>query len=467
MSSIIQKKLNILNIGSPLFKDILTAKQIPVTSLDWKPIAGGNAKHIAALEKIENSEKVKKSNQLAIEKLLASQPILSGMALAGEVIPGMTKKTILHAGPPITWKKMSGPLQAAVLGALVFEGLAKNLDEAERVVTAGGIIFDSCNDHQTVGPMAGVTSYSMPVFIVENSTYKNQSFSIMNEGLGKVLRYGANSKEVIEKLHWMKDTLYPILKEAIKKTEAINLKVLISQALHMGDECHNRNKAATSLFIRAILPGLLSVNAKKEKLKSVIDFLNSNDHFFLNLSMAAAKSCLDAASNIKYSTLVTVMSRNGTEFGIQISGLGNKWFTGPANFIKGLLFPGYTQDDCNLDMGDSAITETFGIGGFAMAASPAVVQFVGGVVEDALQYTTSMYAITMTENSLFSIPNLNFRGAPTGIDLKKVIELDSVPVINTGIAHKKPGIGMVGAGIVHPPKICFEKALEEFMKSWK
>ena len=461
--SLTEKKLNILNIGSPLFKDVLEARQVPVTALDWKPIAGGNAEHISALELLENDPRVKAANQEAVEKLLSSQPLLISMALAGEVIPQMTKNTILHAGPPISWNKMSGPLRAAILGAIVFEGLANDLEEAEIKVNAGEFIFDSCNNHQAVGPMAGVTSYSMPVFIVENSTYKNQAFCNMNEGLGKVLRYGANSPEVITKLQWMKNILYPTLKEALAKSEAINLKILISQALHMGDECHNRNKAATSLFIRTLLPSLLAIDVKKDQLKEVIEFLNSNDHFFLNLSMAASKACLDAARNIKHSTLVTVMSRNGTEFGIQISGLGDKWFTGPANFIKGLLFPEYTQDDCNPDIGDSAITETFGIGGFAMAASPAIVQFVGGDVDDALQYSLSMYKITLAENSLFSIPNLNFRGSPTGIDLQKVIASNCLPVINTGIAHKKPGIGMVGAGVVHPPKICFEKALTEFM----
>jgi hypothetical protein len=460
---ITQKKLNILNIGSPLFKEILEARQVQVTNLDWKPIAGGNAEFIAAIELLENDPRVKIANQKAVEKLLSSQPMLIGMALAGEVIPNMTKNTILHAGPPISWEKMSGPLRGAILGAVVFEGLAQDLMEAEKKVNAGDFVFDSCNNHQAVGPMAGVTSYSMPTFIVENVTYKNQAFCIMNEGLGKVLRFGANSAEVIARLRWMKDVLYPTLKQAIAESGPINLKILISQALHMGDECHNRNKAATSLFIRTLLPSFLAIDVEKNQLKEVMEFLNSNDHFFLNLSMAASKACLDAARGIKHSTLVTVMSRNGTEFGIQISGLGDRWFTGPANFVKGLLFPGYSAEDCNPDMGDSAITETFGIGGFAMAASPAIVQFVGGEVEDALQYTTSMYKITLAENSLFSIPNLNFRGSPTGIDLLKVIARDCLPVINTGIAHKESGIGMVGAGVVHPPKICFEKALQEFM----
>jgi hypothetical protein len=460
---IIQTKLDILNIGSPLFKENLEAQHAKVTHLDWKPVAGGNSEFIPYLESMENDSKIKEANKLAIDNLLSSQAFLTDMMLAGDVIPNFDKNTILHAGPPISWDKMSGPLRAAILGAIVFEELAISLDEAEQKVLNNEFIFDSCHNHSTVGPMAGVTSYSMPVFIVENKTHNNKAFCTINEGLGKVLRYGANSKEVITKLQWIKNTLYPILKKAIKQGPLINLNTLISQALHMGDECHNRNKAATSLFIRTILPSLLEVDEDNKKTKEVVDFLNSNDHFFLNLSMAAAKACMDAAHNIPNSTLVTAMSRNGTEFGIKISGLGDQWFTGPANYVKGLLFPGYTDDDCNPDIGDSAITETFGIGGFAMASAPAIVQFVGGSVEDALRYSNLMYNITLTENNTFSIPNLNFRGSPTGIDLKKVIELDILPVINTGIAHKKPGIGMVGAGVVYPPKICFEKAFKAFV----
>ncbi|MFT6128168.1 MAG: hypothetical protein ACJAX3_002114 [Patiriisocius sp.] len=460
---IIQTKLDILNIGSPLFKENLEAQHAKVTHLDWKPVAGGNSEFIPYLESMENDSKIKEANKLAIDNLLSSQAFLTDMMLAGDVIPNFDKNTILHAGPPISWDKMSGPLRAAILGAIVFEELAISLDEAEQKVLNNEFIFDSCHNHSTVGPMAGVTSYSMPVFIVENKTHNNKAFCTINEGLGKVLRYGANSKEVITKLQWIKNTLYPILKKAIKQGPLINLNTLISQALHMGDECHNRNKAATSLFIRTILPSLIEVDEDNKKIKEVIDFLNSNDHFFLNLSMAAAKACMDAAHNIPNSTLVTAMSRNGTEFGIKISGLGDQWFTGPANYVKGLLFPGYTDDDCNPDIGDSAITETFGIGGFAMASAPAIVQFVGGSVEDALRYSNLMYSITLTENNTFSIPNLNFRGSPTGIDLKKVIELDILPVINTGIAHKKPGIGMVGAGVVYPPKICFEKAFKAFV----
>jgi hypothetical protein len=407
---------------------------------------------------------VDQANDTAVKKLMAGKPVLIGMGLAGDVIPNMTPNTILHAGPPITWEKMSGPLRAAIQGALVFEGLAPTLDAAEQLSKSGDILFKSGHDHQTVGPMAGVTSYSMPVFIIENKTFNNSAFCTLNEGLGKVLRYGANNDTVIQKLHWLKQVVYPTLKKALDHIGGIELKPLIAQALHMGDECHNRNKAATSLLIRTLLPAFLSMGFSQKEVQDTLTFINGNDHFFLNLSMPAAKSCLDASAGVKDSSLITVMARNGTDFGIRVSGCPGKWFTAPANIVKGLLFPGYSQDDCNPDIGDSAITETFGIGGFAMAASPAITQFIGGTPEDALAYTQAMYSITLTENPLFSIPNLGFRGAPTGIDLRKVIQLNELPIINTGISHKTAGIGMVGAGIVYPPMACFEKALITLFK---
>lgn len=194
--------------------------------------------------------------------------------------------------------------------------------------------------------------------------------------------------------------------------------------------------------------------------------MDSNDHFALNLTMPACKCTLDAAKGIPYSTIVTTQARNGTEFGIRVSGIdgGNRWFTAPAEIIDGLYFPGYSQEDANPDIGDSVITETCGIGGFAMATAPAIVQFVGGTPQDAVNYTTSMYEITTVENNVYTIPFLNFRGTPTGIDIRKVVETGIRPVINTGIAHKDPGVGQVGAGIVHPPMKCYEDALEAFVQ---
>ena len=453
---------NIITIGSTHFDEDLNTQGATVSHVHWEPPAFGNEKAITALEKLRpHKELIDKANQVAMENLFQAEANWVGMGLASEVIPGMTDTTILHAGPPLTWDRMSGPLQGAILGALVFEKLAPDLGTAKQLVFDGKITFSPCHEHQAVGPMAGVISPSMPVFCIHNPIHGNNSYTTMNEGLGKVLRYGANGSEVIERLHWMKKTLYPVLKKAIEKSAGIDLKNCIAQALHMGDEGHNRNKAASALLLKEILPFILETCRSQELIKECTQFISGNDHFFLNLSMATAKVCLDASSGIENSSLVTVMARNGTEFGIQISSLPGEWFTWPANVVKGLLFPGFSEDDCNPDIGDSAITETFGIGGFTMAAAPAIVGFIGGTPEDAIVYSQKMYKITLKENPLFSIPTLGFKGTPTGIDLRLVLEKNCLPVINTGIAHKTAGVGMAGAGIVYPPKECFNLAVEK------
>jgi len=308
--------------------------------------------------------------------------------------------------------------------------------------------------------MAGIISASMPVFIVKNEEYGNVAFATMNEGLGKVLRYGAYSDEVIQRLRWMEQVLYPVLARAIERAGKIDLKAIIAQALHMGDEVHNRNRAATSLLYRTLAPHVVRTCDDRETAARVLEFISGNDHFFLNLSMAAGKACLDAARNIEHSSIVVVMARNGTDFGVQLSGTGDQWFTGPAPVPDALFFPGFTKDDANPDIGDSAITETYGLGGFAIAASPAIVQFVGGQARDALNYTLQMYEITAAENRGFQIPSLDFRGTPTGIDVIKVVELGILPFIDTGVAHKKPGIGQVGAGVLSAPAEPFIKAFE-------
>lgn len=409
-------------------------------------------------------ERIEAANKKVMEIILNGQPTLLDIGVAEEVIPGMTKKTILHAGPPIKWEKMSGPLKGAVIGALIYEGLAVDEKEATELAASGEISYDPCHHHNTVGPMAGVVSSSMPVWILQNKKYGNYSYCTLNEGLGKVLRYGAYSDEVIKRLKWMENLLAPLLKQALKLHGQIDLKTMIAQALQMGDEGHNRNRAGTSLLIREIAPCIIQTKFSEEEKIKVLKFIDSNDHFFLNLTMPACKCTLDAAKNIEFSTIVNVMARNGTEFGIRVSGLGDRWFTGPAGMVDGLLFPGYTAEDANPDIGDSVIAETAGIGGFAMAAAPAIVQFVGGSAKDAINFTLKMYEITTIENNIYKIPALDFRGTPTGIDIRKVVETGILPSINTGIAHKDPGVGQVGAGLVKPPMNCFEDALQAFVE---
>jgi hypothetical protein len=406
--------------------------------------------------------KIEEANQEAASRILRARPTLVDISTAGETIPGMKKNMILHAGPPVLWENMCGPMRGAVIGGLILEGMAENREEAEALAASGDVHFEPCHHHASVGPMAGVVTWSMPVWVLENKTFGNRAYSTLNEGLGKVLRYGAFADEVIARLRWMAEELAQILREALRRHGEVDMKSMIAQALQMGDEGHNRNRAGTSLFIRELAPHLVALDVDREKISRALAFVHGNDHFFLNLSMPSCKCTVDPAASIEASSVIVTMARNGTEFGIRVSGLGERWFTGPASMVDGLYLPGFSAKDAAPDIGDSVITETAGIGGFAMAAAPAIVKFVGGTPADAVHLTEQMYEITVTENDTYQIPFLDFRGTPTAIDLIKVVETGILPAINTGIAHKEPGIGMVGAGMVRPPEGCFHAALEAF-----
>jgi hypothetical protein len=402
---------------------------------------------------------IEKANTEATERMMEARPVLVGLAKAIEVIPGMRENLLLHAGPPITWERASGPMRGAITGALIFEGKANNEAEAQALVESGEIELDPCHHHQAVGPMAGVTSPSMSVYILENQTHGNRSFSNLNEGYGKVLRYGAYSSEVLDRLRWMENVMAPVLAKAIELGGGMDMRTLLAEALHMGDEGHNRNKAGSVLFTKNLAPHIVRATDDAEVASKIIQALGDNALSVLNPVMAACKVMVDAAHNIEGSTIVSVMARNGTDFGIRVSGLGDQWFTAPVAVPQGLYFPGFKAEDASGDIGDSTITETAGIGGFAMASAPAIVAFVSGTPKDAINATLEMYEICFAEHKYFTIPPLDFRGTPTGIDIRKVVEKGIVPRVNTGIAHKDAGVGQVGAGLVRPPMAMFEQAL--------
>ena len=407
------------------------------------------------------------ANAEAVGRMIEAQPVLVGLAKAREVIPGMHDNLLLHAGPPIEWERMSGPLQGAIIGALIFEGRASNEAEARALAKSGQIEFDPCHHHNSVGPMAGVISPSMSVYILENQTHGNRAFSNLNEGYGKVLRYGAFSESVQERLRWMEDVMAPTLADAIEASGGIDIKTLLAEALHMGDEGHNRNKAASILYLKALAPYIAKVAKDAKSASDVLKAIGDNALAVLNPVMAGCKIMADAAHDIEGSTIVSVMARNGTDFGIRVSGLGGRWFTAPAQIPDGLYFPGFQSSDANADIGDSTITETAGIGAFAMAAAPAIVTFISGKPQDALNATLEMYEITQAEHKHFTIPALDFRGTPTGIDIMKVVETGITPRVNTGIAHKEAGVGQVGAGLVRPPMSIFEEALVAFADQYR
>jgi hypothetical protein len=453
-----------LNIGLAGFAEPIAEAGATVLNLDWRPPAEADPQLGMLIARLEDDPDdvigalVAAANRTALDRLLGASPFLVDVQPAGDAIPGLTGRMLLHSGPPIAWERMCGPMRGAIIGASLFEGWATTPEEAERLAEGGEIAFDACHHHGAVGPMAGVVSPSMPVAVVDNTAAGNRSFATLNEGLGKVLRFGAYDDSVLERLRWFRDLFGPTLSRTLAATGPIDLKSITAQALQMGDEGHNRNVAATSLFVRGLAPTLVRT-ASGADAAVALDFLRGNDHFFLNLSMAACKATLDAAHGVPGSTVVTAMSRNGVDFGVRLSGTGDAWYTAPVGVPDGLYFPGYGPEDANPDLGDSAITETCGIGGFAMAAAPAIVRFVGGTAADALNYTREMYRITLERNPAFALPPLGFAGSPTGIDARRVVESGVQPVINTGIAHKLPGVGQIGAGIARAPLSCFADAL--------
>jgi hypothetical protein len=455
LQSLFEADLNVVNVGLRAFAESLEAQAVPVTQVDWRP------PRAPRLTRTRTGIDIEAANVEVVDRVAQGRPMLVGMGIAREVIPGYHDRLILHAGPPITWERMCGPQRGAVMGALVYEGLAQDEERAAELAAGGEVEFAPCHHYHAVGPMAGIISPSMPVFIVRNETFGNVAYATQNEGLGRVLRYGAFGADVYERLRWMETTLYPTLRAAVESIEGgIDLRALIGQALHMGDECHNRNRAGTSLFLRAVTPAILRTCPDRERAAQVFEFIERNDHFFLNLSMPAGKAMLEPAEGIEGATILTVMARNGTDFGIRLAGMPDRWFVAPAGIVEGLYLPGFSPEDANPDIGDSTITETAGFGGFAMASAPAIARFVGGTAQDALEATLEMYEICFAEHELFTIPALGFRGTPLGIDVRRVAETGILPRLNTGIAHKKPGVGMVGAGVLRAPTACFAEAFE-------
>ncbi len=459
------KNLNVINVGLSSFADTINGAGGKAINVEWRPPAGGDVAAATALAGLVNNSVIENANRTAFEKYLNAQPVLEGIGRAGDVIPNMGERTILYSGPPIDWQNVCGPVHGAVIGAVIYEGWAKDQTSAEDLLRSGEVTIDPCHHHSAVGPMAGIVSPSMPVWMVASKADGNKAFTTLNEGLGKVLRFGANSPEVIERLKWMQKTLSGVLSAALSASDGIDIKTIMAQALYMGDEVHNRNAAATGLLLKQLAPRAVRSNLPADDIAQAIEFIAGNDHFFLNISMAACKVMLDAAHGVPNSSMVTAMARNGVEFGIRVSGCGDQWFTTPAPVVEGLYFPSYSIADAAPDLGDSSITETAGLGGFAMAASPAIVQFVGGTPADSIVRSREMEPITIGRNDALTIPALDFRGTAAGIDIRKVVDTGILPIINTGIAHKEAGVGQIGAGITRAPMACFAKAILSLSES--
>ncbi|WP_315118201.1 acyl-CoA synthetase FdrA [uncultured Clostridium sp.] len=466
IKELLNSKPRIINIGVESFTESIVEYGGKAVQYNWKPVAGGNKKLIRILNALSKIEEIEKANNEVIDKMKSSQPFLMDVVPAKSVIDILNDKVLLHAGPPIEYKNMTGPMQGSCIGAVLFEGWAEDEEGAKALLENGEVKFSPCHHVNAVGPMGGITSGNMPVLVVENKLDGSVAYCIMNEGIGKVLRFGAYSEEVVNRLRWMRDVLGPVLSKALKlKDGGLNLNVIIAKAITMGDEFHQRNIAASLNFLKEITPLIVELDIDEKEKYSVIKFLADTDQFFLNIMMATGKSIVECARKVTSGTVVTTMTRNGRDFGVRISGMGDEWFTAPVNTPNGLYFTGFSEDDANPDIGDSAITETVGVGGMAMVAAPGVTRFVGaGGFDDALRVSNEMNEISISNNSNWSIPTWDFKGACLGIDARKVVATGITPLINTGIAHKKAGVGQVGAGTVRAPLACFEKAIIAYAK---
>jgi len=409
-------------------------------------------------------KKIEEANGEAVRRFNSAEPVLIDIAEAKEVIPGLEEHMVLHSGPPVDWAHMCGAQKGAMIGAVLFEGWAKRVEEAQKLLEEGVIKFAPNHDHQAVGPMAGTISPSMPVWVVENKTFGNRSFCRQVEGRQQ---FGDYSPAALEGLRSWREIFAPSLRQALRQMGGLPLKPLLAKALQMGDELHNRPVAASSLFANFMASSLVEAGVNKDHLLSTLKYMTNHELLFLGLSMAAGKATADPAQGIEYSTIVVAMARNGTEFGIRVSGLGREWFTAPAPRVKGLYLPGYKEEDAGLDMGDSAITETVGWGGFVLAGATGILNLVGGTPEEAMRYSQEMRQITVSASPYYRIPILGFQGAPVGIDIRKVVQTGITPIIDTAIAHKNPGYPIIGAGLLRAPLTCFQKALQRFAEKYK
>ena len=457
----------VLNIGLRAFAADLAARGVAVGHTDWRPPAAGREEIAGLIDWLGRHEaRIAKANAEGLRRLFAADPVLVDVIPAGKAMPGLKKLVVLHAGPPISWKRMCGPMQGAVAGAIVFEGWAPDLKAAVTLAASGKVQFHPNHHFGAVGPMTGITTRSMPVMVVENRAFENRSYCMINEGLGKVMRFGANDAEVLARLAWLRDDFGPLLGAALRAAGGLELAPLISRGLAMGDEMHQRNVACSALTLRALAPHFARQSGDAETLARSLAFIAGNEQFFLNIGMAMGKAVMDPVRGIEACSLAAAMCRNGTDFGLRVSGTGDAWFTAPVEMPQGLYFPGYSEKDANPDMGDSAIMETMGLGAFAMAAAPAVMGFVGaGRASDALAFTRAMGEIAPARHPRWTIPALDGAGVPSGIDVRRVADSALQPAINTGIAHRKPGVGQVGAGVARAPLACFDRALEAFAKS--
>lgn len=409
-----------------------------------------------------STERRNAANREAFGRLCAAEPVLTDVRPAIDVVPGMTRETILTSGPPLAWGDYVGGQRDAVIGGALFEGLAGTREDADARLAAGEIKVGGCHDYKCIGSLAGIYTASMPVFVVENRAGANTAFCNMYEGTNpRRLNYGVYDDGVKERLLFVNDVIAPVIGEAVRRAGGIPLKPIMKRALHMGDELHSRNTAASLLFARELFPAMLDQTAmRREAVEKTLKALTEDHYFFLRLSMAAAKATADHAHGVEGSSMVTAMAFNCRGFAIRVSGLGDAWFEGPHADVQAKLFEGHSEDEITWMGGESIIAETVGLGGFAQACAFPLQQYQGGTARAMVERNEELYAITIGENPDFHIPFLGYRGTPTGIDVFRVLETRITPAMDIGVAGRDGG--QIGAGVVRAPLPCFQAAADAY-----
>jgi hypothetical protein len=452
--------VSVINVGLPLFEQAIRDQGADVVGVDWRIPGGGDATVIAALARLfgPKAAVIDEANREVVRRMNEGVPLLTGVASAGSVIPGMTDRTVLHCGPAIAWADMCDPLQRSVKAAIVAEGWCADVAAAAAMLAAGDVRLAPANEHATVVPMATAIGPSAPVYVVHMKAGGTTAFSSINQGSGQVAWFGVDSPEAIERLRFVRDVVGPVLAGALASKGSTDVFSLAAQGVPMGDDVHMRVQATTNLFLRDLLPHLVS--STHSGAEAAATFLSGNHLMFLNLAMAAAKSLVMWAGEVPNSSIITTMSRNGTTYGIRLPGRDDEWFiTESPPIQQALYYPGQGPETSANDIGDSAVLELIGLGGPAAANSPAVAGFLGGRMSHAIAATRKMQRICVGESSRFRLPILDNVGTPVGIDLRLVVESGITPAVNTGIVHVSAGTGQVGAGVATAPLACFVEAL--------
>jgi hypothetical protein len=450
-------RVEAVNLGLSTFADALRDQGAPTVEVDWRPPAGGDADAVRTLTALwgRHGAAVAEANERAVAAIEGTDARALTVAPARDVVPGLEDGLLLHSGPPIEWERVCDPQRRALVAAVLFEGWADDRAAAVTLLERGDIALAPGNEHDHVGPMTGVCSPSMPVWVVEDARSGARAYSTLNEGPGRTLWFGVGDDEAVERLRFFRDDLGPRLARMLERRGPVDVFGLVAQGLNMGDELHMRSQATGNLLIRDLAPALAVVGGEE-----AARFLAGNHHFFLNLTMAAAKCASLATADCTGSSVVSLISRNGTDCGIQLAGMPGRWFVSEAPEVgDALLREGFGPEDAARDIGDSAVIECVGLGGMALAASPAVAAFFGGDAAAAAERTELMAQICAARSERFTITARDYAGTPVGIDARLVVELDVTPQITTGVLHAHAGTGQIGAGVAHQPVAPFRAAI--------